>query len=107
MLTIYTRRNQELRLHFFPIFLFGSTTLSTGMTGISLHMQWPLTSQFHESEFSQESLHPGRMFLILGYVVFYTDTKVHTQLKHRTKTSSDDTMKSFRVNKPFKAAVTW
>jgi hypothetical protein len=25
--------------------LFGSTTLLTGMTGISLHMQWPLTSQ--------------------------------------------------------------
>jgi hypothetical protein len=30
---------------FFPIILFGSTTLlSSGMTGISLHMQWPLTS---------------------------------------------------------------
>jgi hypothetical protein len=26
-----------------------STTLSTGMTGISLHMQWPLTSQSHSS----------------------------------------------------------
>jgi hypothetical protein len=32
---------------FFPIILFGSTTLLTGMTGISLHMQWPLTSQSH------------------------------------------------------------
>jgi hypothetical protein len=26
------------------LLLFGSTTLLTGMTGISLHMQWPLTS---------------------------------------------------------------
>jgi hypothetical protein len=33
----------------YPIILFLSTTLSTGMTGISLHMQWPLTSQFHGS----------------------------------------------------------
>jgi hypothetical protein len=32
---------------FFPIILFGSTTLLTGMTGNSLHMQWPLTSQLH------------------------------------------------------------
>jgi hypothetical protein len=30
---------------FFPIILFGPTTLSTGMTGVTLHMQWPLTSQ--------------------------------------------------------------
>jgi hypothetical protein len=28
---------------FFPIILFGSKTLLTGMTGNSLHMQWPLT----------------------------------------------------------------
>jgi hypothetical protein len=28
---------------FFPIILFWSTTLLTGMTGISLQMQWPLT----------------------------------------------------------------
>jgi hypothetical protein len=27
---------------FFLIILFDSTTLSTGMPGISLHMQWPL-----------------------------------------------------------------
>jgi hypothetical protein len=26
-----------------------STNLLTGMTGISLHMQWPLTSQSHGS----------------------------------------------------------
>jgi hypothetical protein len=32
---------------FFPIILFGSTTLLTRMTGISLHMQWPLTYQSH------------------------------------------------------------
>jgi hypothetical protein len=36
----------------FPIIHFGSTTLFTGMTGISLNMQWPLTSQWHGS-FSQ------------------------------------------------------
>jgi hypothetical protein len=30
---------------FFLMILFGSTTLLTGTTGISLHMQWPLTSQ--------------------------------------------------------------
>jgi hypothetical protein len=34
---------------FFPIILFGYKTLLTGMTGISLHMQWPLTSQSHGS----------------------------------------------------------
>jgi hypothetical protein len=33
----------------FPIILFLSTTLLTGMTCISLHMQWPLTSQSHGS----------------------------------------------------------
>jgi hypothetical protein len=35
----------------FPIILFFSTTLSTGMTGFSLHMLWPLTSQSHGSIF--------------------------------------------------------
>jgi hypothetical protein len=30
--------------HFFLIILFGSTTLLTGMTGIFLRMQWPLTT---------------------------------------------------------------
>jgi hypothetical protein len=30
---------------FFSDYSFWSTTLLTGMTGISLHMQWPLTSQ--------------------------------------------------------------
>jgi hypothetical protein len=34
---------------FFQIILFLSTTLLTGMPGISLHMQWPLTSQSHGS----------------------------------------------------------
>jgi hypothetical protein len=34
---------------FFPLILFVSTTLLTGMTGISLHMQWPLTSLSHGS----------------------------------------------------------
>jgi hypothetical protein len=35
---------------------FGSTTLLTGMTGISLHMQWPLTSQLHGSVSQRETL---------------------------------------------------
>jgi hypothetical protein len=35
----------------FPIILFLSTTLATGMTGISLHMQWPMISQSHGSGF--------------------------------------------------------
>jgi hypothetical protein len=34
-------------LHFYPIILFLSPTLLTGMTGISLHMQWLLNSQLH------------------------------------------------------------
>jgi hypothetical protein len=41
---------------FFPIVLFGSTTLLTGMTCNSLHMQWPLTSQFHGSVSQREQL---------------------------------------------------
>jgi hypothetical protein len=42
---------------FYPIILFGSTTLLTGMmTGISLHMQWPLTSQSHGSFSQREQL---------------------------------------------------
>jgi hypothetical protein len=41
---------------FFPIMLFGSTTLLTGMTGISLHMQWPLTSQSHGSDSQRDQL---------------------------------------------------
>jgi hypothetical protein len=41
---------------FFPIILFGSTTLLTRMTGISLHMQWPLTSQLHGSFSQNEQL---------------------------------------------------
>jgi hypothetical protein len=38
----------------FLIILFLSTTLLTRMTSISLHKQWPLTSQSHGS-FSQKS----------------------------------------------------
>jgi hypothetical protein len=45
-----------LALHFFPIILLGSTTLLTRMTGISLHMQWPLTSQSHGSVSQREQL---------------------------------------------------
>jgi hypothetical protein len=36
-------------LHFVLIILFWSTILSNRMTGISLHMLWPLTSQLHGS----------------------------------------------------------
>jgi hypothetical protein len=32
---------------FFTLIVLVSTTLLTGMTGISLQMQWPLTSQLH------------------------------------------------------------
>jgi hypothetical protein len=39
---------------FFPIILLGSTTLLTGMTGISLQMQWPLTYQSHASVSQRE-----------------------------------------------------
>jgi hypothetical protein len=35
---------------------FRSTTLLTGMTGISLHMQWPLTSQSHGTVSQKEQL---------------------------------------------------
>jgi hypothetical protein len=41
---------------FLPIILFGSTTLLTGMTSNSLHMQWPLTSQLHGSVSEREQL---------------------------------------------------
>jgi hypothetical protein len=41
---------------FFQIILFGSTTLLIAMTGISLHMQWPLTSQLHGSVSQREQL---------------------------------------------------
>jgi hypothetical protein len=40
----------------FLIILFGSTTLLTRMTGNSLHMQWPLTSQLHGSVSQREQL---------------------------------------------------
>jgi hypothetical protein len=33
----------------YPIILFVSSTLLTGMTGISLHLQWPLASLPHGS----------------------------------------------------------
>jgi hypothetical protein len=41
---------------FFPIILFGSTTLSTGISGISLQMQRPVTSQLHGSVSQREHL---------------------------------------------------
>jgi hypothetical protein len=40
----------------FLMILFLSTTLSTEMTGISLHMQWLLTSQSHGSFSQREQL---------------------------------------------------
>jgi hypothetical protein len=44
-----------LALHF-SNYSFWSTTLLTGMTGISLHMHWPLTSQLHGSVSQREQL---------------------------------------------------
>jgi hypothetical protein len=41
---------------FFQLFFFWSTTLLNGMTGISLLMQWPLTSQLHGSVSQREQL---------------------------------------------------
>jgi hypothetical protein len=43
----------------FTIILFGSTTMLTGMTINSLHMQWPLTSQLHGSVSQREQLVPS------------------------------------------------
>jgi hypothetical protein len=40
---------------FFLILLFVSTTLLTGMTRISLHMQWSLTDQSHGSFLTENS----------------------------------------------------
>jgi hypothetical protein len=37
--------------------------LLTGMTGISLHMQWPLTSQLASSGIKFTKLHFGRKIL--------------------------------------------
>jgi hypothetical protein len=41
---------------FFPIILFGSTTLLTGVTGNSLHMQWPLTSYLFKKMLRKKQL---------------------------------------------------
>jgi hypothetical protein len=43
-------------LKFFMFILFGSTTLLTGMTSISLHMQLSLSSQSHGSVSQREQL---------------------------------------------------
>jgi hypothetical protein len=40
---------------FFPIILFLSTTLSTGITCISLHKKWPLNSQSHGSNLKENN----------------------------------------------------
>jgi hypothetical protein len=44
---------------FFQLFFFKSTTLLTGMTGISFHLQWPMTSQSHGSVSQREQLNDG------------------------------------------------
>jgi hypothetical protein len=49
-----------LGIPFFPIILFESPTLLTGITGISLHMQWPLTSQLHGAYWV--SVYSGQFF---------------------------------------------
>jgi hypothetical protein len=41
---------------FFPITRFGPPPCFTRMTGISLHMQWPLTSQLHGSVSKRKQL---------------------------------------------------
>jgi hypothetical protein len=41
---------------FFQLFFFISTTLLTRMTGISSHVQWPLTYQLHNSFSQREQL---------------------------------------------------
>jgi hypothetical protein len=38
--------SSSLALHFTRLFIFGSTTQFTGMTGISLHKQWPLATKW-------------------------------------------------------------
>jgi hypothetical protein len=53
---------------FFLIILFGSTTLLTGMTGISLHMQWPLTSQLHGSVSQREQLVDSQSSENVGFI---------------------------------------
>jgi hypothetical protein len=52
----------------FSDYSFGSTTLLTGMTHISSHMQWPLTSQWHGNVSQRE-----QMFFSLRI-------KLHTQI---------------------------
>jgi uncharacterized membrane protein YhfC len=42
--------------YIFSDYSFWSTTLLTGVTGISLHMQWPLTSQLNSSVSQREQL---------------------------------------------------
>jgi hypothetical protein len=80
-----------LGLPFFPIILFGSTTLLTGMTGISLHMQWPLTSKAHGS-FSQ------REQLVFGYGSNSMPKLFHYTFQRQT--SRVDFVKLFRPNFP-------
>jgi hypothetical protein len=50
-------------LHFFQIMIFMCTTLLTGMTSISLHMHWPLTSRAHGS-FLKENSTPFNQLII-------------------------------------------
>jgi hypothetical protein len=62
--------SSSLALHFSD-YSFWSTTLLTGKTGISLHMQWPLTSQSDEFDiFGYFFQHLGILQLAIrhGYV---------------------------------------
>jgi hypothetical protein len=61
-------------LHFFPIILFLSTTLLTGMT--SLHMQWPLTSHPHGSR-KKLFLLKITTFVLKGKKVFFAPKSDH------------------------------
>jgi hypothetical protein len=60
---------------FFPIILFLSTTLLTGTTGISLHVQWPLTSQVTKMG---SGLHFGR-FLQKNLVTLFCQSFVNEE----------------------------
>jgi hypothetical protein len=66
-----------LALHFFKLFFLGLpyTILFTGMTGISLHMQWPLTSQLHGSVSQREQL-----FFITDQTPCHIHSFLHTYL---------------------------
>jgi hypothetical protein len=76
---------------FFPIILFWSTTLVTRMTGNSLHMQWPLTSQLHlqwHVTMSQLQMHTA---LQLQHLCTYVAWSIFRQFKTQYSVGSIET----------------